>query len=154
MAENLLVLMYQVFSIKALCLSLHSAAPRKLQGQWKSLGWKSGPCSSQKCCLKWTINKILLDKQFLFVHFRLCCAECEVCPYSVGLLFTQKGRCFPGQLNASSMSLPCVAPSHSLQLLLIEYMDVPGVPSKSQVSSESFGEVSAAVQGKWSEMDA
>lgn len=71
----------------------------------------------------------------------------------MGLPFTQKGR-FPGQLNASFMPLPWVAPSHSLQVLLIEHTDVPGVPSKAQVSSESFGEVSLAVQGKWSEMGA
>lgn len=52
------------------------------------------------------------------------------------------------------MPLPWVAPSHSLQVLLVEHTDVPRVPSKAQVSSESFGEVSLAVQGKWSEMGA
>lgn len=51
-------------------------------------------------------------------------------------------------------ALPCVAPSHSLQVLLTEYLDAPGAPSNAQITSESLGEVSAAVQGRWSEMGA
>lgn len=104
----------------------------------RSVAWNG---SLRKFC---SINNsffhcVVLNVKYAHILWVYLCPEGQVFPWAAG--------CLP-------MPLPCVTPSRSLQVLFIEYTDVLGAPSKAQVSSESFGELSAAVQGKWSEMDA